>query len=80
MKQKFELKSLIIVTKCAILLPACGSEKAPNTAEAEPIGDLWVGSWDVRLWALEPAAVLVHGVYAVGLISLSFLVLKRRDV
>lgn len=45
-----------------------------------PLGELWLGVWDVRLWALEPAAIGVFLGYAVVFIALSQLALRRRDL
>lgn len=45
-----------------------------------PLGQIWLGDWDVRLWALDPAAIAVFGGYSVAFFALSLVVLRRRDV
>lgn len=46
----------------------------------EPLGKFWMGSWDVELYALDPAAVGIYLAYALVFIALAHLVLRRRDL
>lgn len=46
----------------------------------EPLGEIWMGSWDVKLYALDPAAVGVYLAYTVGFLAIATLVLRRRDL
>lgn len=45
-----------------------------------PLGQVWLGDWDMRLWALDPAALAVFAAYGVGFVALSFVVLRRKDL
>ncbi len=45
-----------------------------------PLGQVWLGDWDIRLWALDPTAIAVFAAYSLGFTALSFVVLRRRDV
>ncbi len=46
----------------------------------EPLGKVWMGSWDVELYALDPIAVAIYLGYAAVFIALAHLVLRRRDL
>jgi hypothetical protein len=46
----------------------------------KPLGEIWMGSWDVRLYALDPAAIGVYLAYTVGFLGLATFVLRRRDL
>lgn len=45
-----------------------------------PLGEIWMGSWDVRLYALDPAAIGVYLAYTIGFLALAHAVLRRRDL
>lgn len=45
-----------------------------------PLGQVWLGDWDLRLWVLEPAAIGVFLAYGLGFVGLSFLALRRKDL
>jgi hypothetical protein len=46
----------------------------------EPVGQVWVGDWDTRLWMLDPVAVAVFLAYAAAFVGLAQLVLRKRDL
>jgi hypothetical protein len=46
----------------------------------DPIGDMWIGTWDVPLWAFDPRAVAVYVGYSLVFIGGAYLVLLRRDL
>jgi ABC-type transport system involved in multi-copper enzyme maturation permease subunit len=46
----------------------------------EPIGDAWIGSWDVPLWAFDPRAVAVYAGYSLVFIGVAYMILRRRDL
>ena len=43
-------------------------------------GELWMGSWDTRLWFLEPTAILVYVGHAVVLGGIAFAIVRWRAV
>jgi ABC-type transport system involved in multi-copper enzyme maturation permease subunit len=45
-----------------------------------PIGDAWIGTWDVALWNFDPRAVAVYAGYSLVFIGLAYFVLRRRDL
>ena len=45
-----------------------------------PLGQLWVGDWDTRLWALDPVAIAVFLGYAAAFAAIAQLVLRKRDL
>lgn len=46
----------------------------------EPLGQIWLGAWDMRLWAMDPIAIAVFAAYGLGFSGLALLALRRRDV
>ncbi len=46
----------------------------------EPLGQIWLGDWDMRLWAMDPIAVAVFLAYGLGFSALALVALRRRDV
>lgn len=46
----------------------------------EPLGKIWVGDWDTRLWMLDPVAVGVFLLYAAIFVALAQVVLRKRDL
>lgn len=44
------------------------------------LGDVWMGSWHMQLWALDPRAIAVYAAHAVVLGGLAYAGLLRRDV
>jgi hypothetical protein len=44
------------------------------------VGQVWMGAWDLRLWLLDPLALVVFGVHAVLLMGGAVAVLRARDV
>ena len=46
----------------------------------EPLGQVWLGDWDMRLWAMDPVAIAVFLAYGLGFVGLSYLVLRRKDL
>jgi hypothetical protein len=44
------------------------------------IGEVWMGSWHMRLWALDPAAIGVYLAHAVFFGVLAYLGIRMRDV
>lgn len=45
-----------------------------------PLGQVWLGDWDMRLWAMDPKAILVFAAYGLGFVGLSFVALRRKDL
>jgi len=45
-----------------------------------PLGQVWLGDWDMRLWAMDPVALVVFAAYGLGFVGLSFLALRRKDL
>lgn len=45
-----------------------------------PIRKLWMGTWDSRLWALDPPAIVVFAAHVILLGGLAYLRLRTRDV
>lgn len=45
-----------------------------------PLGDAWLGAWDLRLWALDPTAIAVYLGYTALFIGLAWAVLRWRDL
>jgi hypothetical protein len=45
-----------------------------------PLHDLWLGTWDIRLFVLDPEAVLVYVGYSAAFLGLGFAGLRWRDV
>ncbi len=45
-----------------------------------PLGDAWIGSWDVPLWALDPRALAVYGGYSLVFVGIAYLILRGRDL
>lgn len=46
----------------------------------ERVGGLWMGGWDVPLWALDPRAIAVYGGYCLIFGGTAYLVLRSRDL
>lgn len=45
-----------------------------------PLNGVWMGTWDMGLWVLQPTALLVFLAHALLLFGAAHLVLSRRDV
>lgn len=45
-----------------------------------PLRSVWMGTWDMGLWVLDPAAAGVYLAHVLGLGAISWAVLSRRDV
>jgi hypothetical protein len=44
------------------------------------VGEVWMGSWHMRLWALDPEAIGVYLAHALVFSGLAYVGLRRRDV
>lgn len=44
------------------------------------VGSVWMGSWHMQLWALDPRAIAVFSAHALAFVALAYLGLRRRDV
>lgn len=44
------------------------------------VGQVWMGAWDIRLWLLDPLALVVFAVHALVLMAGAVAVLRARDV
>lgn len=45
-----------------------------------PFHDVWMGTWDMQLWVLDPLAIGVYAGYALLFGAASYFVLRTRDV
>jgi hypothetical protein len=44
------------------------------------VGEVWMGSWHMRLWALDPEAIGVYLAHAIVFSLLAYVGMRRRDV
>lgn len=47
---------------------------------SDSLGKIWMGSWDVELYALDPIAVGIYLAYTAAFVALAHLALKKRDL